>query len=171
MATHTIKTGSSVIIKDTRTKGIVSQIENGVYKLKGSRLGYSAGDLEAEKVKPAQKKKSAINQVSAQQKILNAIYSIIRPQFLSHNKVCRARYDCCTYDAREIHHMYSRKGFWLIITKYMIPVCRRCHRRITKNSKEAFAKGLSIPRTANLEYEFNALELSLLAKNGLNAPN
>ncbi len=170
MGSHTLKIGSKVSVKNTSIKGEITNIENGQIKIGRSKTFYLPSQVIGDKVTPEKKQRARISPVSPQQKTLNAIYSIIRPRFLSHNKLCRARFAGCTHKSTEIHHMYSRTGFWLIIMKYMFPICRSCHRYATKHSKEAIAAGVSIPRTASIEYEFNKYELSLMARNGLNAP-
>ncbi len=171
MATRTIKTGDSVIIKGSDKKAVVKNIDRATgYQLEGSKLFYQASDLIAEKQKPEPKKRQPINQVSPQQKTLNAIYSIVSKDFLRHNRLCRARFAGCTHHATEVHHMYKRTGFWLIIMKFFFPICRRCHRYATKHSKEAIDAGVSLPRTVDRAYDFNKHERNLMEKYGVNPP-
>lgn len=170
MAIQTLKTGTHVTVKDNGTKGTISAIENGHYKIGKSKLLYSASDLVAEKTTPVQKKRTPINQVSAPQQKLNAIYSILRREWMPHNKTCVARFAGCTHKATEVHHMYKRTGFWLIVVKLWMPICRTCHRHATKHSKEAIAAGVSVSRLIDIPYSFTQHERKLMQLHNINAP-
>lgn len=170
MGIQTLKTGTLVIIKDNNQKGVISKIENSKYQLAGSKLFYSSSDLVAEKTKPEPKKKTPIKTRSEKKTTLDKIYQEIRSQWMQHNKLCRARFAGCTFQATEIHHMAGRRGFWLIISKWFFPICKKCHRHATKNSAEAIAAGVSLPDHFNPEYEFNNMERKLMEKYGVNPP-
>jgi len=170
MAIQTLKIGSAVTVKDNGTHGVITEINEGRYRVGRSKLWYSAGDLRGDKVTPAKKPKQPIKRISGTTKILLAIYQILRFEYLMHNKLCRANFPGCKGGAKEIHHMYLRTGFWLIISKYFLPICRPCHRYATKNSKEAIQKGVSISRNSDLEYEFCEFERELIKKHGISPP-
>lgn len=169
MGTTTLKTGTSVTIKDLSQKSIIEEIRDGRYRL-CNKLWYTSGDLIADKTKPPAKQKKRIPQRSEKKTKLDEIYAIIRPQWMRHNRRCRARFAGCTDLATEIHHMNGRDGFWLIISKWFLPICRNCHRFATKNSAEAIAAGLTVPDFSNPEYEFNKMERDLMEKHGINPP-
>ncbi len=162
--------GTIVLVRENNHKGVISEILNGKYRLDKSKLFYSAGDLIAEKQKTGFKRASKINQVSDLTKKLREIYRTYRPQWLQHNKVCRAQYEGCTHQATQIHHMAGRDGFWLIMSKYFFPICGRCHRKATKDSKDAIERGVSVSRHKELEYEFNRMEKEMILKAGLKIP-
>lgn len=168
MATKTIKIGDTVLVKNTAIKGIVCDIKYGSYKVSGQY--YKASNLIAEKTKAKLKAKSKINKFSELTTKLLNIYRAYSRQWLQHNKVCLAKYEGCTGQATEIHHMAGRQGYWLLMSKYFLPICRRCHRRATPKSREAIECGVSVSRNRNLEIEFNKLEKELILKAGLPVP-
>lgn len=171
MGLKTLKIGDTVTVKDNNQTGVISSIERGAYQLKGSKLFYSSRDLEAEKKKIGFKqKKTPINKASDKTGKLQEIYRFLRDRWLPHNKLCRARFASCTVKATECHHMNGRKGYWLIISKYFLPICRNCHRKATKDSAMAIKAGISLPDHANPEYEFNNLERQLMEKAGITPP-
>lgn len=170
MGIKTLKTGTSVIVKDNNQKGVISEIQDGKYRLGVSKLWYSSRELVAEKKIYNLKKITTIKKNSEKTSTLKTIYAILGPLWLRHNKMCRARFAGCTVKATEIHHMNGRRGFWLIISKWFFPICRRCHRYATKNSAEAIKAGVTIPDHINPEYEFNNLERELMAKHAINPP-
>lgn len=129
-----------------------------------------AKSLKKYQAKQRIKTTTKINKVSTHQKPLNAIYSILRPLYMQHNKTCIARYPGCTIRATEIHHRYKRSGFWLIMTNFYLPICRVCHRRATRNSKEAIERGVSISRLSDPPYSFTQIELNLMKKFSINPP-
>ena len=173
MGIKTLKITSQVTIKETGEKATVADISGNVYYLEGRKEQYRIGDLLIEKKKTQLKNKAntSISQMSDLTRALNKIYIPYSRLWLQHNRMCRAQLDGCNAFATECHHMYLREGFWLIVSKYFFPICRRCHRKITKNSKNAINRGISISRHANLEYEFNEMEKEMIMKAGLSLPD
>lgn len=169
MGLKTLKLQSSVTVKDTGQKSVIEEIHNMRYRL-NDNIWYGSRDLVAEKTKPPAKQKKRIPMRSEKKGKLDDIYAIIRPQWLRHNKKCRARFAGCREDATEIHHMNGRRGFWLIISKWFLPICRSCHKFATKNSAEAIAARVTVPDNSNPEYEFNKMERDLMEKHGINPP-
>lgn len=148
MGTRTLKIGTSVTVKETGTKGKVCDIQSGKYLLNENDR-YFAHELVAEKITPSKPgKRAPINTKSDLTKKLQPVYNILRVDFLQHNRVCRIRHAGCTHHATEVHHMAGRAGWWLIVMKFFLATCRNCHRWATKNSKEAFEKAISIPKTS-----------------------
>jgi hypothetical protein len=170
MATRTLKIDSKVTIKHNGEKGIITGINNGKYLVGKLKLPYSASELIAEKQTPSGKKTGSINQVSAPQSKLNAIYSILRREWMPHNKTCVAHFAGCTRKATEVHHMYKRSGFWLIIVKLWMPLCRSCHRHATKNSRAAIDAGVSVSRLQDIPYSFTKHELNLMKLHNVSPP-
>lgn len=173
MGNNTLKIGDSALIKESQTQATIINIEHGIYFLSGSKKQYRSSDLAAVK-KPysIRRRPTKINHTSENTAVLKKIYSILRAAWLPHNKRCLAKFPCCTGDATEIHHMYKRTGFWLIMSKYFLPICRKCHKHATKNSKEAIEKGISISRNSvnYLLYDFNDYEKSLLKQFKIEIP-
>lgn len=170
MATRTLKIDSKVTIKHNGEKGIITGINNGKYLVGKLKLPYSASELVAEKETPTKKKATRINEFSPQRQKLDAIYSILRREWMPHNKTCVAHFAGCTRKATEVHHMYKRSGFWLIIVKLWMPLCRSCHRRATKHSKEAIDAGVSVSRLQDIPYSFTKHELNLMRLHNVNPP-
>lgn len=74
------------------------------------------------------------------------IYSELRKRFLEENQYCKANLDGCTFIATTVHHKKGR-GIWLLITKFWLPACVKCHDKINVMPiDEAVKKGLSIRR-------------------------
>ncbi len=170
MAIKTLKIGATVVVKESKRSGVISRINEGRYQVGQSKLFYSAGDLMAVKPNPAAKQKTKIKQSSDLTIKLSTIYRSLAPRWLTHNKLCRARFAGCTHKATQVHHMFKRTGFWLIMTKFFFPICRSCHRYATDHSKEAIAAGVSISRHSDVEYDFNKLELKLIKEQNLTPP-
>lgn len=172
MATRTIKIGSTVILKSTGEKCIVNSISNGRYSVKINDTPYSltSSELVAEKEVLTKKKSTRINEFSPHRQKLDAIYSILRREWMPHNNTCVAHFAGCTRKATEVHHMYKRSGFWLIIVKLWMPLCRSCHRRATKNSKEAIDVGVSVSRLQDIPYSFTKHELNLMKVHNVSPP-
>lgn len=161
----TLKIGDKVITKDTQVKGIIENIVEGKYKLKGRKKLYWPGNLIAEK-----KEKKAIEKFSAIRQKLNAIYSIVSREYLLTNKRCRARFAGCTEKATQVHHMQKRTGFFLIMSKLFFPICDNCHKKATQHSKEAIERSISISRHTKLEYNFTEREKKLMTNSKINPP-
>lgn len=53
----------------------------------------------------------------------------------------------CNGKATECHHMQGREGSLLMDETKWLPVCRKCHTRITIDSKWAIENGFSILRS------------------------
>ena len=172
MGLKTLKIGDSCTIKDTGKQALIVDIAEGKYSLKGHHKTYRSTDIEGIKTAPAIKRNLRINKVSASQSVLNQIYAVLRREWMPHNKTCVAQFPGCTHKATEIHHMYKREGWWLIVSRYFLPICRSCHRHATKNSKEAIQKGVSISRNSINEplLDFNDYEKKLIKSFGLQIP-
>jgi hypothetical protein len=103
-------------------------------------------------------------------KRLQPVYRILRADFLQHNRLCLARLSGCTYYATQVHHMYKRTGWWLIVMKFFYPICSRCHRAATKDSRNAINSGISISRHAQVELDFNKHTIQVLSKFNISPP-
>lgn len=161
----TLKIGDRVVVKDTQQKGIIENIVEGKYKLKGKKKPYWPGNLIADK-----KEKKAIEKFSTIRQKLNAIYSIISREYLLTNKRCRARFAGCTEKATQVHHMQKRTGFFLIMSKLFFPICDHCHKHATQHSKEAVERGISISRHTKVEYNFTEREKNLMTNSKIIIP-
>lgn len=170
MATQTLKTGTPVTVKDNLQKGTITSIEKGKYRIDQSKILYSARDLVADKTTPEQKPRKPINKTNPKTATLKLIYQNLSRRWLQHNKLCRARFAGCTHHATQVHHMYKRSGFWLIMTKFFFPICTNCHRRTTNHSAEAIKAGVSVSRHQDVEYDFNEIEKKLMKQHNLTLP-
>ena len=150
MGIKTLKINSPVTIKETGEKATVADISGSVYYLEGCNQPYRSGDLLIGKTKPRLKVNTSINQMSYLTRALTKIYSAYSKIWLQHNRMCRAQMEGCNAYSTEIHHMAGRDGFWLIVSKYFFPICRRCHRKITKDSKSAIKMEYLFQDTQNL---------------------
>ncbi len=103
-------------------------------------------------------------------KKLQPIYRILRNDWLPHNRMCLAKLEGCREYATEIHHMATRRGWWLIVMKFWLPICRGCHRKITKNSRDAINSGLSVAITPEVKLDFNKHTKEVLQRFNMEAP-
>jgi hypothetical protein len=71
-------------------------------------------------------------------------YSEIRKLFLDENPKCSV----CQGVATEIHHKKGR-GKYLLIVKYFLAVCWRCHKEIEENPIWAKENNYSVSRLSN----------------------
>lgn len=177
MGFKTLKVGTPCFIKSLSQQGTIEEISSGRYKIKDVLGEFFAHDLKTIADRPAPKPPQPIkrstekpNQVSDKQKILNAIYSIIAPKFKIQNPDCGANLPGCTRKATEIHHKYKRTGFWLIVSKFFLPICRNCHGIINVDSDMAIENDLSISRMIDLDYEFTEQEKNLIEKFNIRFP-
>ncbi len=69
-------------------------------------------------------------------------YSKLRVEYLE-GKVCEV---CYNIAATEVHHKMGRSGELLNEVKYWLPICRKCHEKVTIDSKWAIENGYSIKR-------------------------
>ena len=67
---------------------------------------------------------------------LDALYSIMRKDFLSLHSGCQARLQDCTLQSTDVHHKKGRGEFYLDKTTWL-SVCRSCHTWIELNPKKA----------------------------------
>lgn len=169
MATKTIKNGDTVTIKETGETGKVLNIENGYYLIENDHWRWPH-EIVSKKTTPPQKPRTPIKKKSAKLSILKVIYQIIAADYLRHNKRCMARFAGCTEKSTEIHHMFIRTGWYLIMTNLFLPICRSCHKHATTHSKEAIEAGVSVSRTADVPVSFTNYEKSLLKKHNINHP-
>lgn len=102
------------------------------------------------------------NQISDQQKILNAIYKILAVELKPLNTKCQGNLSGCTHRATEIHHTAGRRGVRLIMSAYFKYLCHNCHRFCTEHSKEAKEIGLSLPINSELKLVFTKRERELI---------
>ena len=160
----TLKIGDNIIVKNTLQKGVILNIENGLYKISGQNIPYWGFDLIKEKKMVVKKRNAAIKQNSAKRQIMIIIYGIISREYMAHNKTCTARFAGCAHRATSIHHRYKRTGFYLIMTNLFLPICGSCHRYATDHSKEAIQAGVSISRYTDVPVTFTKREQELLKK-------
>lgn len=162
MGHTTTKIGDTVQIKHNLQSATVRDIVRGQYVLEGHEYSYRASEIKTIPTKPAPLPKNTTpTPKSAKQLVMDAIYSIVAPKFKLQHPDCQAQLEGCTKKTEDIHHKYKRTGFWLIISKYFLGVCRNCHEKITVDSAMAVEKHLSIPRSIDLPYEFSEEEISL----------
>lgn len=98
--------------------------------------------------KAPEKKVYKIAKESKKRKDENKEYSKERKEYLKVNNKCMAGLDGCKKVATQIHHRKGRVGKLLTDTKYWLPVCEDCHRKIEDNPQMAYEKGLSVKRNA-----------------------
>lgn len=113
-----------------------------------SRHNREARKAAAPKAKPTRKR---IAKQSDNQKDRLKIYHTIRELFLKENPYCAAHFkvfpDVRSKEiATDVHHMAGREGDALYDVRRWLPVCRRCHERITLESEWAYNSGLSLSR-------------------------
>jgi len=99
---------------------------------------------------PIKRKPYKIKKVSDKAERDNKKYNQLREEYFKNeeNKYCKAQLECFADEATDVHHMEGR-GSHLLDTSTWLPVCRKCHQRITDNSKEAIQLGLSKSRLKN----------------------
>ncbi len=64
--------------------------------------------------------------------------------YLAIHKTCEV--EDCKKAATDLHHKKTRIGNMLTDEKYFMAVCRKCHTKITTNSKWAIQQGYSISK-------------------------
>lgn len=96
---------------------------------------------------PLKRKPCKIKKVSDKKKVEDERYFKEREGFLKEeaNKICNAQLECKGDEATDVHHKKGRGKYYLDRSTWLA-VCRKCHRRITDNSKEAIELGLSVSR-------------------------
>ncbi len=92
-------------------------------------------------------KPKPIKQVSEKRKEENKMYSAKRALFLAENKKCQKPE--CRNDSTDVHHKRGRIGSNYLDVSTWLAVCRKCHRWIEDNPKEAKELGLSENRLTN----------------------
>jgi hypothetical protein len=90
-------------------------------------------------------RKTRIAKQSEEGKERMAVYNAINRMFLIMNLECGV----CGGNSEEVHHKKGRDGILLFDIRFWLPVCRRCHERITIESKWAYNEGLSLSRHQN----------------------
>jgi hypothetical protein len=184
MGFMTLKTGSKCIIKSQGLEAEVKFIESGKYRLVGHSRVFTAAELKTIATRPKAKPKKPINKcsnktltnykqfskrnsvkkISDKQLHLNDFYKVILKNSQAKHSLCKVNLPGCTKVATQNHHMYKRTGYWLIVSKYFLPVCHNCHQFITEHSDFAVKNGFSVLRTCDLPYVLSINELQLLWK-------
>lgn len=85
--------------------------------------------------KPTAKK--PLSPRSSKQVKLDALYSILREQFLKRKPYCEAHLPGCAVNATDVHHKKGRTGNLLLDDTEFLAVCRTCHGWIETHPKEA----------------------------------
>lgn len=178
MGFMTLKTGSKCIIKSDGIQAEIQCIESGKYKLKGYPGVFTASELKTVAFRPESLKRSSpikksplkkqntpVSKTSDKQRHLNDFYKALLGYRNAKISKCAINLPGCRGIGDETHHQYKRSGFWLIVFKYTIPVCRNCHSYITENSEFAIENGYSISRFTQLNYEIPQHEFDFLWKN------
>jgi hypothetical protein len=163
----------STVKSQPRTKNGASQrTQNQRWRLmqQKSLRKYQEKRITQLKEKTITKKSTQPNSESALTKLLKPIYSQLRIDYLQHNRLCLAKLPGCKEHACEIHHRYLRTGWWLIVMDLFFPICRNCHRFITKNSRWAISEGISISRHSDLQLSFNKHTIEVMKKFGVDPP-
>jgi len=79
---------------------------------------------------------------SSKKEKLDALYTIVRKQWMKDHPFCEAKLPGCSLEAHDIHHKEGKVGeLYLDTTKFM-SVCRNCHTFIHDNPKIAKDLGL-----------------------------
>lgn len=86
-------------------------------------------DKLARKKKTASKPKKKISPFSEKKLKEMAEYRKLREPFMRENPICQARFDCCTGQATDCHHVNKRGEFYLDVSTWMA-LCRSCHDHI-----------------------------------------
>jgi hypothetical protein len=84
-------------------------------------------------------KKYVIPKVSQKQARINALYTVLRKQFLKDNPNCRV----CGLEAEEVHHKLGRIGNRMLDTTEWLSVCSLCHHEIEMRPEWAKENGYS----------------------------
>lgn len=127
---------------------------------------------DKQRTKTISKKKTGTKEIERTlTKKLTPVYHRLLNDWLPHNRRCFANLEGCTIIATECHHRFKRTGWWLIVMELWGPVCCRCHRKATKNSKDAINSGVSISRHSNIKPTFNKHVLSVLKIFNIHPPS
>lgn len=89
--------------------------------------------------KLSEPKKYVIPKISTKQAKINALYSVLRKQFLKDNPTCRV----CGRESKEVHHKLGRIGQRMLDTTEWLSVCSSCHYDIEMNPEWAKLNGYS----------------------------
>lgn len=103
-------------------------------------------------------------------KKLQPVYRRLLADWIPHNRRCVANLEGCKTTATECHHQYKRTAWWLIVMELWLPICRNCHRKVTKYSSNAINSGISISRHTDMKYTFNKHVLSVLKLFNISPP-
>lgn len=90
--------------------------------------------------KPTAKK--PLSPRSSKQVKLDALYSILREQFLKRKPYCEAHLPGCAVNACDVHHTEGRVGTLFLDDTKFKAVCRQCHTFIHENPQ--LAKDLNL---------------------------
>lgn len=121
---------------------------------------------------PKKKVKHQTELTQTLRKIYKELLAQLLPTLLPQQNTCKGfgKISGCTKKPTEVHHMKGRRGWLLILSKYFCLLCRNCHDICTEDSALAKDLGISLPINSKTEFEFTDLELSLIARHGLNPP-
>lgn len=92
--------------------------------------------------------KKSINKVSDKQKKINALYKILRDQFMKDKPMCQAGWEGCTHYSTECHHSKGRVGFNMLDSSTYRSLCKNCHDKVGEQSDRAKELNLSASRLA-----------------------
>jgi hypothetical protein len=90
--------------------------------------------------KPTAKKPLAPR--SSKKEKLDALYTIIRKQWMKDHPMCQAKLPGCSLEAHDIHHKEGKVGELYLDTTNFVSICRNCHTWVHSNPKQAKELGL-----------------------------
>lgn len=94
------------------------------------KLCYLKGKMQRKKLNSSKPKpKKAILPTSQKRLEELAKYRPLRDKYLQDNPICEARFECCTGQATDCHHVNKRGEFFLEVSTWMA-LCRSCHNHI-----------------------------------------
>ncbi len=119
-------------------------------------------------ITPVDRNKKSDN--TDQRVLLKLIYKILCAELKPLHTICEAQLTGCTLVATQTHHKKGRHGILLIMSTYYGYICDNCHKHITKHSREAIEKGLSLLRNSQTEYIFTPREIELIKQYKIRTP-
>jgi hypothetical protein len=87
-------------------------------------------------------KQKPLAPLSSKKEKLDAVYTVIRKQWMKDHPFCQAKLPGCSIEAHDIHHKDGKVGELYLDTTNFISVCRSCHTTIHENPKQAKELGL-----------------------------
>ena len=96
---------------------------------------------------PLKRSTTPINKVSDKRAKQLAEYEKLRLIFLNSHTTCELKVDNeCTVESTEVHHAEGKENELLLKVSSFRAACRRCHDKVTEDSKSAIENGQSISR-------------------------